>query len=336
MDAIPAQPLSRKRPIEDAKHPPAKRPAGPSRPTSAQAAAPTLKTLQAQLDALLAAPRMTEADVSALIDAKLAQQRTQFQSALDELHEVCKVGFTNVQASFEAIGEWRDEVTETFAKIDSWATEVEAKLLAKGPSALPKHIQTEKRRPSHLSSTPISAEAALPCQTPAMPAIGAMRRRSTRISDASEFWLATISEQPPTPSAPSAAEPEAAARPTADELWTALLNHGQEHTEGQAGQRTDELQGQHQITNTPAPKQVKFVSPNPSESDHKPRTPPAAAWMRTTNGEQTPAAAGTLFGTEASAEERFGDALPEEDQTAGEGQLPAWTCRSPAWSRRLR
>ena len=332
----PTQPLTRKRPIEEPVQPPAKRPA--ARPAS-QASAPTLRSLQLQLESILTRPQITEEQINAIVEAKLAQQREQFQTALDELHEVCKVGFTNVHTSFEAVADWREEITETFAKIDDWATGVEAKLLATGPSALPKHILSEKRKANHLSSTPAGSTAPLPCQTPAMPPIHMARRRSARISDASEFSLATIPEQPGTPRATGELAEEEEENVFSEDKGSEVVGAVQSAEPASAVpdesifSESDTLQTQTAVVESKSPaKQVKFASPKRSPVRAATMSPPRAANPENKQPTRTPAAARTLFGTECSTEERFGDTILVDEQTGEvETKLPIWTSRSPSW-----
>lgn len=305
----------------------------------------TVDNVLARLGAL-PAPQpagLTEGQVIALIDARLAQQRQQFQQSLQELQDLCETGFVNIQASFDAVGEWKEEVSQTFTKIQEWATAIEEKIIAPATNDTSREDSTRRSsHPTHLSSTPSSSS--LPpssWQTPAAPPIrhNPNIQRSLRLSDALDFTLATIPEQPSTPA-------------VGEEVGRVSERAGIDELPSSTNLQIDDAQ-----VNKPK-KQVRISLPVLEEAEQSVEgdsansaTATAAdaldalvdAHERSQNliaftpkqVTRTPIAARTLFGTEKSTEERFDDIVYIFDGSAATDTLPvidtpAWTAASPS------
>lgn len=273
---------------------------------------------------------LTEEQVIALIDARLAQQRQEFQQSLQELQELCETGFVNTQASFDAVGEWKEEVQQSFTRIQDWASDIEKKLIATQTDQPQREPSTsQSTRLSHLSSTP-SASAVSNWQTPAGPVIsnGSGMRRLSRLSDGIDFSLATIPEGPNTPTLSEdqrqVTNVDSPVRPLAQNNIPA----------------TDKKH----VTISLATEDIPPVAEGPtedsailsedegiSESGRPDNTQPLIAFTPK-QITRTPAASRTLFGTEKSTEARFDDILEVMDQSiTTESTLPqAWTSISPS------
>lgn len=352
--------MPQKRPTQQTESQPAKRAVGQSVTRSLQASTSSDTTasntaitqLQSTVDNVLArldalpAPQpagLSEDQVIALIDARLAQQRQQFQQSLQELQDLCETGFVNIQASFDAVGEWKEEVSQTFTKIQEWATAIEEKIIAPATNDTSREDSTRRSsHPTHLSSTPSSSS--LPpssWQTPAAPPIrhNPNIRRSLRLSDALDFTLATIPEQPGTPA-------------VAEEVGGVSDKTGIDELASSTNLQIDNTQ-----LDKPK-KQVRISLPVLEEAEHSVEGDSANSETATAADAlealvdahetsqnliaftpkqvtRTPMAARTLFGTEKSTEERFDDIVDILDGTAATDTLPvigtpAWTAASPS------
>lgn len=308
-----------------------------------------IKQLQSTVDDVLArlaalpAPQpsgLTEDQVIDLIDARLAQQRQQFQQSLQELQDLCETGFVNIQASFDAVGEWKEEVTQTFTKIQEWATAIEEKIIVQPENTSQANSTHRLSHPGHLSSTPSSLPPST-WQTPAAPPIkhASGIRRSFRLSEAPDFTLATIPEQPNTPSHGEEQETRADIRED-EELPLASgvhvkntpLDQPEKHVrislpvedESVAGTSAEEVSAA--VPSAAADALADLVDAHEPSQNLIAFTPKHAT--------RTPMASRTLFGTEKSTEERFDDIVDVLDGNATADSLqpatPGWTVSSPS------
>lgn len=275
-----------------------------------------LEELRAQIASLQAGP--SEARIVELIESRLEEQRQTFISEISELQNLCEVGFANVQASFESVAEWRGEVTSAFENIQSWAKEVEQKVLSGDDSAAKaQRPQPASVIPRPSISTPVHSFSHQPSfsQTPAGPqAYGILGRK--RLSDATERSLAAIPEAATTPSSPAVQETEQA-----------------EEVPERAEKRVRIDKPEPSMTSDPA------APPGQHDSFQLDIALPQSSVVPRPRFTSTPAATKTLFGTELSTEQRFGD-LPLADISVntpveeGMPALPSWTAGSPCWTRK--
>lgn len=292
----------------------------------------TISELEARISALSnPAPTLTAEQVIELIDTRLAQQRQEFQQAVQGLQQLCETGFVNTQASFDAVGDWKENVQQSFAKIQDWATAIEEKLVG---CQVKETSQTVSDRPiqfKYVSSTPSTGHA-LPWQTPAAPVITTAHttHRPSRLSDALDFSLATIPEAPNTPlsaderkaSLEVAPSPSASCR--ADTLET--------------GAEQVRVRAQAEVINTPETAETTQEIDSVHSLAYQTSTQSAEASqpLIAFTPQQvtcTPRSAKTLFGTEQSSEARFEDILEiMGDSVAQEASVlpPTWTSLSPS------
>lgn len=346
--------------------PAASRPPSAASSTSSAAVQDIQSRLNQLTDRLNAQSTLNESQIIQLIDQRLQSQREEFRTALNDLHAICEVGFINMQASFDAVGSWRDEVTSTFEDIQSWAAEVEERLVQQEQKPVPVQSRTQPiplplalgtnsrpfpRSSSILSSTPSISNIAsiLPHQTPALQPISAVHRRYSRLSDASEYSLATIPEQPTTP----CAGPKE------------LAKDGEEEDGCEDGpeSKLSELQApvpleypsivSVAVKSSPAAvnkKRVRISSPTMERSGRDGSNGNISATLECASEDQenrpfkrpnnmsTPAASKTLYGTERSTEERFDDVMVANETVSNPGsptKMPLWTNQSPSWVKKL-
>jgi hypothetical protein len=278
--------------------------------------------------------------VEDLVNAKLEAQQAEFQAALDELHGICQESFATIQSSFQDVDSWKEEVTDTFAAIQSWASDVEKRVLASSAAhatpSLPKNRFLGARRSSPFSSTPSGREAIQSHQTPAVEPIptGAPLPKRVRLSDASECSLATIPEQLMTPNGELVDE---------DPMLGAQVSQGRAG-DGEQYNSIEKLDAakQEQQENAAQPLRAADQSQNLAsdtvkEADTSARSPMdvmTTVQMRNARDEamRTPAAAKTLFGTERSADERFEDTGRVSDISSHSTE---WGIRPPLWLQRV-
>ena len=293
----------------------------------------TVSELQASVDGILARlalPAISDIQITEIVDARLAEQRKEFQAALQELHNLCQMGFVNMQASFDGVDTWRREVTETFTHIQSWATEVEQRIItSETPSSQSRPILGDPR-PSLLSSTPFAQRPGLPCQTPALqPVAGPSAIKRVRLSDASDYSLQTIPEQILTPTG-EVAEEEAMHGTESTDMESTEIGLAQAENDG-ARPPFEAAQALHQILETPQPDLYQPETVDTSVSEEQ---SPAIGLAPS----RTPAASKTLYGTERSTDERFDDVLaPDGMSTHGLSacQMSGWTSHSPSWFKKV-
>lgn len=298
----------------------------------------TISRLQTTVDDLVArlstlpepTPVLTEEQVIELIDARLSQQRQEFQQSIQELQELCENGFVNTQASFDAVGEWKEEVQQSFTRIQDWAAAIEKKLVSSeaGQSQLASHDLA--LRTHQLSSTP-SSVAVSSWQTPAAPLITASSalRRPYRLSDAMDLSLATIPEAPNSPC-------------VTEEKRSAVDNATPSRPESE---NQDNNPRQKHVRISPLSEEIiepeceRLQSSTASERLEKEASLPASDISQPLiafTPKQitcTPRASKTLFGSEKSTEARFDDVLEVMDESlvVDKGVLPpAWTSLSPS------
>lgn len=295
----------------------------------------TITALEGRVSALSdAKPVLTAEQVIDLIDSRLARQREDVQQALQELQELCETGFVNTQASFDAVGEWKEEVQQSFTKIQDWASAIEEKLTGPQAGQLKSGTSNSLREISHISSTP-SAPGPSSWKTPAAPIIGTApaTRRLSRLSDALEHSLATIPEAPNTPGAndhrrapyyDNAAPPQPALGES-----EAPMDTGKKQVRISATTEAVSPAGAGEAMQSPIslPETASRTSPAVSEISQ------ALISFTPKQVTCTPRSAKTLFGTEQSAEARFDDILEVSDDSIAlvtSVLPPSWTSMSPS------
>lgn len=278
--------------------------------------------MQATLDLLLSRPTLTEEHITQIVERRLDQYREEVRTALNELHEIYRSSFAQIQSSLETVDGWRVETTETFRRIDDWAKEVEQRILGqprRSLSALPKHPIMDQPR-QRLSSTPAARQVAV--AAPSLPPIPNASKR-VRLSDASDFSLATIPEVLASPDAQSdSAEQQPSSAAKSDKVCTS----------------PDQPKGSPSLpayvsATSPSPSGMKSVRETVEAAVSTASLPAKSITASQSYTEATPAAAKTLFGTERSVDERFGEGLDLEDVSSllSVAPLSTWNENSPAW-----
>lgn len=295
----------------------------------------TVEDILARLAAAAPAPQpsagITEEQVISLIEARLVKQQEEIQQSIQELRELVETGFVNIQTSFDSVAEWREEVTQTFSKIHEWATVMEEKVIEGRTTSSIIHEQSQAERSlhatsrlSHLSSTPSQLPPS-DWQTPSATAIKTNNnsRRSFRLSDAVDFTLATIPEQP---NVSVIVEDQEVIQENGSTSPAPIASTSSAKPKKQVRLS---LPADYQDTS------VKQLGSSPElgsiaevQTDQDVSRPLIAF---------TPIASRTLFGTERSTEERFDDIIDiiDGDDTAAldmqdASTLPVWGVQSPS------